>query len=154
MVTGLDPGNVIRGLRALLHIGYRMPIPVTPDEFADAGQRQSWRREKNMIVLKLWSDDHRRTPVYIFVYEPFDFPSEYPIAKWHSLASDIQVLVISYEALVSMKTAARRLRDCFVPSGRGNNRMGVLIYSSGPMYDFATTRLSYHFLVRRAHVLA
>jgi hypothetical protein len=108
----------------------------------------------NNAQVKYLIDDHRRTPVYIFVYELFDFPSEYPIAKWHSLVADIQVLVISYEALLSMKTAARRPRDRFVPSGRGNNRMGVIIYSSGPMYDFATTRLSYHFLVRRAHVLA
>jgi hypothetical protein len=63
MVMGLDPGNIIRGLRALLDIGYGMPIPATPEEFADAGQRESWRREKTMIVLKLWSDEHRRTPV-------------------------------------------------------------------------------------------
>jgi hypothetical protein len=30
-----------------------------------------------MVILKLWSDDHRRTPVDIFVYEPFDFSKEY-----------------------------------------------------------------------------
>ena len=35
--------------------------------------RDEWRREKGMIVLKLWSDSHRRTPLDIFIYEPFDF---------------------------------------------------------------------------------
>jgi hypothetical protein len=49
----------------------------------------------NNAQVKYLIDDHRRTPVYIFVYELFDFPSEYPIAKWHSLVADIQVLVIS-----------------------------------------------------------
>ena len=29
-----------------------------------------------MIVLKLWSDEHRRTPIDIFVYEPFPFEQE------------------------------------------------------------------------------
>lgn len=29
-----------------------------------------------MVVLQLWSDDHRRTPVDIFVEEPFPFSEE------------------------------------------------------------------------------
>jgi hypothetical protein len=35
--------------------------------------RENWRQNKGMITLKLWSDQHQRTPVDIFVYEPFDF---------------------------------------------------------------------------------
>jgi len=33
-----------------------------------------------MITLKLWSDQHRRTPIDIFVYEPFDFAKEFATA--------------------------------------------------------------------------
>ncbi|HEV2096014.1 MAG TPA: hypothetical protein VGQ82_05885, partial [Chthoniobacterales bacterium] len=62
LVIGLEPGNVTRGLRVLIEIGYRLSIPVTPDEFADRTLRESWRRDKHMVVLKLWSDLHRRTP--------------------------------------------------------------------------------------------
>src|SRR5450755_3370721 len=77
LVIGLEPGNVVRGLKALQQIGYEMNIPVSPEQFADASLRESWRRDKNMIVLKLWSDRHRRTPIDVFVYEPFDFEKEY-----------------------------------------------------------------------------
>ena len=37
LVIRLAPRNIVRGLRALGEIGYRMPIPVTPEQFADAG---------------------------------------------------------------------------------------------------------------------
>jgi hypothetical protein len=54
-----------------------MSIPATPEDFANPEVRENWRRDKGMITLKLWSDDHQRTPVDIFVYEPFDFSKEY-----------------------------------------------------------------------------
>ena len=36
LVIRLAPRNIVRGLRALGEIGYRMPIPVTLEQFADA----------------------------------------------------------------------------------------------------------------------
>ena len=47
-------------LKALQEIGYHMSIPVTPEQFADPDLRESWRSEKNMFVLRMWSDEHRR----------------------------------------------------------------------------------------------
>jgi hypothetical protein len=81
LVLRLEPPNAVRGLEALLQAGWRLAIPETPAAFADAATRERWRREKNMIVLKLWSDEHRRTPVDIFVYEPFDFAAEFARAE-------------------------------------------------------------------------
>jgi hypothetical protein len=40
LVIGLEPENIIRGLRALLGLGYRMSIPVTPEQFADPGNHE------------------------------------------------------------------------------------------------------------------
>ena len=56
LVIRLTPLNVIRSLRALREIGYQMPIPITPEQFADASNRAMWRKEKDMTVLRLWSD--------------------------------------------------------------------------------------------------
>ena len=53
-----------------------MSIPEEPAAFADAAVRARWRDEKGMIVLKLWSDEHPRTPVDLFIHEPFSFPEE------------------------------------------------------------------------------
>ena len=73
LVLQLDSGNVSKGLNALLDIGYQMSIPAKPEDFANPEMRESWRQTKGMITLKLWSDQHQRTPVDIFFYEPFDF---------------------------------------------------------------------------------
>ncbi len=111
IVVGLDPENVTRGLYALLSIGYRMSVPVTPEEFANPVMRDNWRREKNMIVLRMWSDIHRRTPIDIFVYEPFDFAREYASAKWIEISNELKIPVISYETLIAMKKEAGREKD-------------------------------------------
>ena len=77
LVLQLDTANVLRGLNALFGIGYQMAIPAKPEDFADPETREDWRRNKGMVTLKLWNDQHQRTPIDIFVYEPFDFAKEY-----------------------------------------------------------------------------
>jgi len=59
LVISLDRENVIRGLQALQAIDYHMSIPITPEQFAEPALREQWRKEKGMVVLKLWSDLHR-----------------------------------------------------------------------------------------------
>jgi hypothetical protein len=111
LVIGLAPHNIVRGLRALGDIGYRMPIPVTPEQFADASNRETWRTEKNMTVLRLWSDLHRRTPVDVFVYEPFNFAEEYTAAKWEEVSTDLKAPVVRCDTLLAMKRVAARPQD-------------------------------------------
>jgi hypothetical protein len=111
LVIGLEPANIIRGLKTLLHIGYTMAIPVTPEEFANTTTRESWRRDKNMVVLKLWSDLHRRTPVDVFIYEPFDFTAEYAAARWEKVVGEIAAPVVRYQTLIEMKRLAGRPQD-------------------------------------------
>jgi len=111
LVIGLEPENIIRGLRALRELGYHMSIPVTPEQFADASNREVWRNEKNMTVLRFWSDLHRRTPIDVFVYEPFNFAEEYAAAKWEQIAEELQTPVVRYETLIAMKRVAARPQD-------------------------------------------
>jgi hypothetical protein len=111
IVLALDPENATRGLDALLKSGYKMAIPAQPEEFADAETREDWRQNKGMIVLKLWSDEHRRTPVDIFVYEPFDFAEEFKIATSHEVCSGVLAKVVSFETLLKMKRDAGRPQD-------------------------------------------
>jgi hypothetical protein len=111
LVVGLEPDNVVRGLTALQDIGYQMSIPVTPQQFADEATRDEWRATKGMVVLRLWSDAHRRTPLDIFIYEPFDFPREYSAARWEAVVGDVRAPVLSYATLLEMKRTAGRPKD-------------------------------------------
>jgi hypothetical protein len=111
LVMQLESANLRRGLECLFEIGYRLAIPVSVEDFADASKREAWRVEKGMIVLKLWSDDHRRTPVDVFVYEPFDFSEEFEKACLSELQPGIFARIVSLEALIEMKLVAGRPHD-------------------------------------------
>jgi hypothetical protein len=111
LVIGLERENIIRGLRALEAIDYHMAIPVTAEAFADPGLRETWRKEKGMFVLKLWSDSHRRTPVDVFIYEPFDFESEFAAAMRAPVLGEVHAPIVRYDALVAMKREAGRPQD-------------------------------------------
>jgi hypothetical protein len=111
LVIGLERDNILRGLYTLKSAGWQIVIPVTPDDFADPKLRQSWRTEKNLVALKLWSDVHQRTPIDVFVYEPFDFEKEFARAKWEVIAGEIPAPVVSYETLLAMKKDAGREKD-------------------------------------------
>ena len=111
IVVRLTPDNAARGLHALLAIGYRMSIPESPEAFADATARERWREEKGMIVLKLWSDEHRRTPIDIFVYEPFPFAPELARSLRLELSPGVSAPVVALDTLLEMKRRAGRPQD-------------------------------------------
>jgi hypothetical protein len=111
LVIQLEPANTQRGLEALLGAGYSLMIPEKPEAFADPAVREKWRTEKGMIVLKLWSDEHRRTPIDVFVYEPFDFDREYDAAVWVEISPGLRAPIVSLPGLLQMKREAGRPRD-------------------------------------------
>ena len=111
IVLALDPENAALGLNTLLKIGYAMAIPARPEEFANAETREDWRRTKQMIVLKLWSDQHQRTPVDIFVYEPFAFEEEIKVATELEVCPGLLAPVVSLATLLEMKRTAARPQD-------------------------------------------
>ena len=111
LVLQLDPDNVTKGLNALLDNGYQMSIPARPQDFADPVMREDWRQNKGMITLKLWSDQHQRTPIDIFVYEPFDFAKEYATATTLEVSPGVAAPLVSLETLLKMKHDAGRAQD-------------------------------------------
>jgi hypothetical protein len=88
-----------------------MRIPVTPEQFADPALREQWRREKNMVVLPLWSEAPRRAPIGVFVYEPFDFAKELAHARREPVFGKESVAIVSYETLLELKKSAGHGQD-------------------------------------------
>lgn len=111
LVLDLHPANVERALRALEGLGYRPTVPVAAAQFADPEQRRRWIHEKEMKVFQLWSDDHRDTPIDLFVEEPFPFEEEYSRAVVKPLYGAVDVRFVSIETLIRMKEAAGRAQD-------------------------------------------
>jgi hypothetical protein len=109
-VVELVPDNIGRAFAALGALGYRPLVPVSGAQFADEVQRAAWVRDKGMRVLQFWSDDHRETPIDVFVEEPFDFNVEYARALVKPLGT-VEVRFVSVPTLIRMKEAADRPHD-------------------------------------------
>lgn len=107
IVIRLERGDIVAAFTSLAAIGYLPSVPVTAEEFADPALRESWRREKGMLVLKMWSDAHRETPLDV-VYHPFDFDLEYGRAM---VSDDPVARFASIPALIAMKQQAGRATD-------------------------------------------
>ncbi len=111
LVISLEPANIRLGLDTLARLGYRPKIPVTSEQFANASLRNEWRTAKGMVVLNLWSDHSRESPIDVFVSEPFDFVTEHRAAKLIPLAADILAPFVSLPTLLEMKRTAGRPQD-------------------------------------------
>jgi len=54
-----------------------------------------WHEEESMLVLKMWSDEHRRTPVDVFVQEPFDFEIEWARVVYKTISELAELPILS-----------------------------------------------------------
>ncbi|OGA54186.1 MAG: hypothetical protein A3G24_02960 [Betaproteobacteria bacterium RIFCSPLOWO2_12_FULL_62_13] len=111
IVIQLQPGNIIPAFHALASLGYRPMVPVTAEQFADETLRQQWIRDKGMQVLNFQSDQHRETPIDVFVTEPFEFDRVYAAAPNQELAPGAFIRVVPIPTLIAMKQVANRPRD-------------------------------------------
>jgi predicted nucleotidyltransferase len=111
LVIQLEFDNVMRTMDALESVGYRPVNPVRSRDFADAAVRETWIRDKQMVVFQLRSDRHRETSIDIFVSEPFDFNVEYERALIGELVSQVPVRFVCLETLLQMKETAGRAKD-------------------------------------------
>ena len=110
LVLQLERDNILRAFQALEGLGYKPRVPVTAKGFADQQLRESWIREKGMMVLNLYSDTFPTTTVDIFVKEPFDFE-----AAWSkAIQAEVDGITFRYvdlDTLISMKVKAGRAVD-------------------------------------------
>jgi hypothetical protein len=111
LIVSLAADNIRRALDILATLGYRPRVPVTSVQFADQELRETWIKEKGMVVLNLWSDERKETPIDIFVREPFDFDSEWAVAPRFQLAESIDIAVVTLPTLLRLKQTAGRPRD-------------------------------------------
>ncbi|MEO8314123.1 MAG: nucleotidyl transferase AbiEii/AbiGii toxin family protein [Pseudomonadota bacterium] len=109
LVVELIPEQTLRTLQALQSLGYRPTIPVKAADFADPDIRNSWVREKGMMVFQLFCDESRVT-VDIFAQYPIAFEALYADATVVSLPG-ASPRIASIEHLMQMKREAGRPQD-------------------------------------------
>lgn len=111
LVIELVPENIVGAFAALNTLGYRPNVPITGQEFSDPNNRRYWVKEKQMKVLQFWSDQHRETPVDVFIEVPFEFEAELAAATRKELQGIGTIPVVTLPTLVQLKRAANREQD-------------------------------------------
>ncbi len=112
IVIELVPDNIAHAFEALAGIGYRPTVPVSAEQFADPDTRRGWRDKKHMQVLQFWSDAHPGAKLDVFIEHPFDFESEWNIAKKEATgARATEIRFATIPTLIKMKQVADRPED-------------------------------------------
>ena len=111
LVVEFTPENVTATFDALATLGFQPRVPLTVEQFANEDLRETLIREKGMKVLQFWSDEHRETPIDLFLQVPFPFDEEYERATVRDFANVGQVRIVSIPALIKMKEEAGRPED-------------------------------------------
>lgn len=109
----LDPKDesIRRAVEALTSLGYRPRAPVPFADFANAAQRERWRKEKQMMVFSVHSPEHPATEVDLFVEPPFDFESAFSSATRIEVAPGVAATFLRRRDLIAMKRSVGRPQD-------------------------------------------
>jgi hypothetical protein len=107
----LEPSNARRAIAVLGRLGYRPRAPVRFEDFADSVARAEWTREKGLTVFSLFSEQHARTEIDLFVEAPLDFEQAYRSARRMEVRPGLEATFVGYDDLVRMKRASGRPHD-------------------------------------------
>jgi hypothetical protein len=111
IVLDMEPDNLRRAVSALGRLGYRPRAPVPLESFADAATRESWIRDRHMLVFSLWNPQSPATEVDLFVASPFDFSRAYAAAVRRVLEPGVEATFVGLDDLLELKAKAGREVD-------------------------------------------
>ena len=109
VVIDLDETSARRAIEELERIGYRPQAPVHAKDFADKPTRETWARERGMIVFSLYSEANP-VVVDLFVRSPMDFEGLWTRSEVRALEGG-PVRVASLDDLIRIKRTAARPQD-------------------------------------------
>ena len=109
IVIELIPDKALKALQALQSIGYTPRLPVALADFANPEIRESWIRDKGMVVFQLYNQQIHQT-VVVFTEYPLDFEQLCRDAVPIQLGS-ASPKIASIDHLIAMKQGAGRPQD-------------------------------------------
>jgi hypothetical protein len=109
-VIRLDRDNVTKALETIEMLGYRPRLPIDPAQFADEQTRQSWIRDKGLMVLSFYDPQDVTQNIDLFAEYPMDYDQLFGRSIIKSL-SNTPTRICSLDDLLAMKRAADRPID-------------------------------------------
>lgn len=110
LVINLNQSESEKAIKALTSLGLKPRVPVDPMKFTEPETRESWIKDKNMLVFSFFAPDNPLMIVDVFLREPFPFTEMLERSVKMNLA-DITVPVCAINDLIEMKKTAGRPKD-------------------------------------------
>lgn len=110
ILLALDKENLVKMEKLMKKMGYNARLPVEIQELQNTQKLKNWIKEKGLKAYTFINDKHPQLSIDILVEESLDFQKKFKdktdIKVW-----DIELPVISFENLISMKKKANRDKD-------------------------------------------
>lgn len=110
LAIDLAPEQARKAIEALTSAGLRPTLPVNAGDFAEPAIRETWVRERNMVVFQMVDPKDARRSVDLFAEPPIDFEDLWARAVLIAV-DDVTVRVAAISDLVAMKRTSGRPLD-------------------------------------------
>ncbi len=110
LVINLNQSEAENAIKVLTSLGLKPRAPVDPMKFTEPATRESWIKEKNMLVFSLYDPGNPLMIVDLFIREPFPFDEMLKRSVQMKLG-DVIVPVCAITDLIEMKKIAARPKD-------------------------------------------
>ncbi len=110
LIVDLNRDQAAKAIDTLVGLGFRPRVPVDPREFADPSIRESWIRDRGMMVFSMIDPSNPMRVVDLFVSHPVPFDDLWSRSVSMDLAGTT-VRVASIPDLITMKRLAGRPLD-------------------------------------------
>lgn len=110
LIIDLEPEAARRAMRALASQGFVPKVPVAAQDFADPELRETWVRERNLMVFSLHDAANPLRVVDVFARSPRPFEDLFRRSKLVAVGRST-VHVACIEDLISLKREAGRPQD-------------------------------------------
>ncbi len=110
LMVALEEHNLTVFVEAMNEMGFRPKVPVPSEAFISADNRESWIRDKGMVVFSFYHPGEMFSLVDVFIHEPVPY-GEMRVRRDYKLVDDFSIPVASIQDLIRLKSIAGRPQD-------------------------------------------
>ncbi|MBI5632134.1 MAG: nucleotidyl transferase AbiEii/AbiGii toxin family protein [Nitrospirae bacterium] len=110
LILDMKEENLTKFIDCIKELGFRPRVPVQPEDFISAKNREEWKREKGMKVFTFFHPPKQIQQIDVFIEEYIPY-EEIEKELVQIPVKDISIPVISIRHLKALKTVSARAQD-------------------------------------------
>jgi hypothetical protein len=110
LMVALDENNLTNFVEAMNEMGFKPKAPVPSEAIISVCNRESWIKDKGMLVFSFYHPGEMVSLVDVFVYEPIPY-CEMRERRDYKVIDDFSIPVASIPDLIKLKQISGRPQD-------------------------------------------